>query len=367
MNAREWNAPLPFVLLLGLISMIIVILLPATKHSILVVWGGFSAIMTAVLVHELGHLAIGWLKGLKPEEMRVGPLKLTFQKGSVRLRANESWMFFGGVVRFSPPECRVPELTKKYALTFLAGPVASLALGLALFNFIIFFEPNLFFEMVALISLALGVTTIIPFSIPGGLQSDGYNFSVLTKGEQKAVILMATVLLQKEYLSAKRPAEWNEVVSEEAISSIYTRNSTTAEELAHETELRMLLYYYLMDTGKPNLALQIIEPVALSEKPIKSLPNSRIFIDGFYISHLILYSSDLEEKHNMLERIVQDLSKQEPYSYHKAWAAYLSAKGNFTEARQHLQQAQALMERWYKPFGSYYTEKNILSEIEKTM
>lgn len=367
MNARKWNAPLPFVLLLGLISMIILILLPAAKHSIIVVWGGFSAVMIVVLFHELGHLAIGWLKGLNPEEMRVGPLKLTFQKGLVRLRANESWMFFGGVVRFSPPECRVSELTKKYALTFLAGPVASLVLSLGLFIFMIFFEPNLFFEMVALISLALGVTTLIPFSIPGGLQSDGYNFSILTKGGHKAVILMATVLLQKEYLSAKRPAEWNEIVVEEAISSIYSMNSTTAEELAHETEIRMLLYYYLFDTGKPNLALQIIEPVALSEKPTKSLPNSRIFIDGFYISHLFLYSSDAEEKHSMLERIVKNMSKQEPYSYHKAWAAYLSAKRNFTEARQHLQQAQALMERWYKPYGTYFTEKNILSKIEKTM
>lgn len=364
MNMRK---PLPVVLLIGLISVIAVVLLPASKHAVALVWCSFSAIMTAVLVHESGHLTMAWLKGLIPEEMIVGPIKLIFDKGSVRIRANTSWMYFGGIVRLSPPDCKVSELSRKYALTFIAGPAASIVLWLVLFIFQLFFETNLFFEMAMMISFCLGIATIIPYAIPGGLHSDGYNFSLLKKGGARATLLMTTVLLQKEYLSSKRPSEWNETVIEEAVNSIHAANATTVTDLAHEAELRMLLYYYFVDIGQLDLALRMIEPVALSEKPAKGLPHSRNFIDSFYISHLILYSSDPAENHSKLERILESMSKQEPYSYHKAWAAYLSSKGNFAEAREHLQQAQALMERWYKPFGSYFTEKNILSKIEETL
>ncbi|MNT96743.1 hypothetical protein D3C72_2389130 [compost metagenome] len=90
-------------------------------------------------------------------------------------------------------------------------------------------------------------------------------------------------------------------------------------------------------------------------------------IDSLYAGHLLLQNPLDVTSCSEAERLIGSISKQEPYSYHKAWAAMLAAQGKTAEAAEHLSQARLLLERWFKPFGTYRFEQRILSQIENRL
>ncbi|NUU59119.1 site-2 protease family protein [Paenibacillus agri] len=324
----------------------------------------FSVFLLAVLVHESGHLLVGLGAGLHPKEMIVGPFRLLFTRHSLSLRPNHSWLHFGGTMRFAPGNDNLEKMAFKWSLMSLGGPIASLLTALLILIFPHFW--SFWTESLMGISIALGAATLIPLS-NGPSHSDGQLFLLLHKKSDRAKLLMAGVILQKDYLSERRPSEWNPGIITATVRLLESLPERTQEQLAEETELRMYLYCHFADKEQPDQALKYIRPIILTQHPSASISASRIMIDSSYASHLLLHPLYGAQSRQEAEVLVKSLSKREPYSYHKAWAAMLSVQGKKTEAAEHLHQAKLLLDRWFKPFGTYRLEQTILSEIENRL
>ncbi|MFD1267270.1 site-2 protease family protein [Paenibacillus motobuensis] len=364
MNIKRLLRPLPFFLILILIGVLTVLLFPASGKAITLAALIFSAFLFAVLAHESGHLLIGTLAGLKPEEMVVGPIMIVFTGGSIRLRPNNSWLRFGGTMRFTACSADLNAMARRWSWMALGGPAASLITALLILILPPFWP--LFKELLLWISLTLGAATIFPLS-NGSSHSDGKLFLLLHKRSARAHLLMAGVILQKDYLSERQPAEWNSEIINAAAQLLKGLPERTPEQLAEEIELRMYLYLHYADKGQPEEALKYIRPVCLTKHPYPAISVSRIMIDSLYAGHLLLYPPQDTRSCEEAEALVKSLPNNEPYSYHKAWAALLSVQGNKEEAMEHLSQARILLDRWFRPFGTYRLERNILSQIENQL
>ncbi len=90
-------------------------------------------------------------------------------------------------------------------------------------------------------------------------------------------------------------------------------------------------------------------------------------IDSFYAGHLLLHCPFDDTSYIEAEKLIRSISKQEPYSYHKAWAVLLTKQGKKAEAAQHLSQSRLLLDRWFSPFGTYRLEQSVLSQIENLL
>ncbi|MFD3261681.1 hypothetical protein ACE3MQ_24085 [Paenibacillus lentus] len=315
----------------------------------------------AILVHESGHLLVGAWAGLKPEEMIVGPFRMTFSGGSIRFRPNNRWERFGGTMRFSACSGNLDEMARKWSWMALGGPAANLLAGLLILSLLP--SSHLWTECLMWISFSLVAATLLPLSNGVG-HSDGKLFLLLRKKSARADLLMAGVILQKDYLSELRPAEWNSEVIAATVRLLNSLPERTPEQFIEESELRMFLYCHFADKEQPEEALKYIQPVSVTSPSPAVIPLNRIMIDSLYAGHLFLHSPHGDQSRQEAEAIVMNLPNNEPYSYHKAWAAMLSVQGKKEDASKHLSQAQILLDRWYKPFGAYRFEQVILSQIE---
>src|SRR5690606_8673546 len=115
--------------------------------------------------------------------------------------------------------------------------------------------------------------------------SDGRLFLILYKKSARASLLIAGVILQKDYLSERRPAEWNPRITDTAARLLCDLPERTLEQLAEESELRMFLYCHFADKQQPNEAVEYIQPVSLTKHPSAATPLSRIMIDSLYAVH----------------------------------------------------------------------------------
>ncbi|MNH92253.1 Peptidase family M50 [compost metagenome] len=364
MKLNRLLAPLPFLLTVSLLCLLTVLLFPASDKAVSYAAFIFSALMLAILVHESGHLLTGILCCLKPQEMIIGPLRLLFHGRRPRLAQNPSWLSFGGTMRFAASSDDLKDMALKWSRMSLGGPAASLLLSLLI---LFLNQPsNIWMQSLFWISLALGAATLAPFS-SGVSHSDGKLFFILHKPSVRADLLMANVILQKDYLSARPPGSWNTQVADAAGRLLDSLPDRTPQQLAEEGELRLFLYYHYADRQLPDKALGYIQTVAMSARPSGQLPAVRHMIDSLYIGHLLLQNPLDVTSCSEAERLIGSMSKQEPYSYHKAWAAMLAAQGKTAEAVEHLSQARLLLERWFKPFGTYRFEQRILSQIENRL
>lgn len=364
MNMKRLLSPLPFLLAVTLLCVLTALLLPPTGKLLSFAALIFSALLLAILVHESGHLLVGTWAGLKPDEMIVGPFRMILSGGSIRFRPNNSWLRFGGMMRLSACSGNLDEMARKWCWMALGGPAANLLVGLLIL--ILLPSSHLWTEFVMWTSFALGAVTLFPLSSGVG-HSDGKLFLLLRKKSARADLLMAGVILQKDYLSDRRPAEWNSDVIAATVRLLNSLPERTSEQLIEESELRMFLYCHFTDKEQPDEALKYIQPICLTPPTSAVIPLSRIMIDSLYAGHLLLHSPHSNQSQQEAETIVKALPNSEPYSYHKAWAAMLSVQGKKEEASEHLSRAHILLDRWYKPFGTYRFEQVILSQIENRL
>ncbi len=354
---------MPLLLALSILCMLTVLLYPSTGSAISLAAMIFSAFLLSVLIHESGHLLTGIALRLKPQEMIVGPFRLLFTERSLLLRFNYNWLRFGGTVRFGPSSDDPAKMAYKWSWMSLGGPAASLLTGLLI---PILGQPiHIWGEWLMWINLAIGAVTLAP--LPNGVgHSDGKLFMILVRKSARASLLMSSVILQKDYLSDRHPSEWNPGIIAAAVRLLDSLPERTSEQLAEESELRLFLCYHFADRKRPEQAVQYIQPVALSKRSSNPSP-IRSMIDSFYASHLLLRHPANEYSRHEAATIVEELPKREPYSYHKAWAAMLAVQGNKKEAEEHLSRASLLLDRWFKPFGTYHVERHTLLRIESLL
>jgi hypothetical protein len=82
-----------------------------------------------LLIHELGHVAGGWLAGYRLRELTVGPLTALRGDAGIRIAANRRLTHYGGLVRMMPSDA--VESRARTALQFACGPGASILVGVA--------------------------------------------------------------------------------------------------------------------------------------------------------------------------------------------------------------------------------------------
>lgn len=143
-----------------------------------------AGIFTAILIHEGGHILAGLIQGFKIELLTVCFLGLMRKDGKLKFFFNSNLQYFGGVASTSPSkEVRNPK--RAFAWILLAGPLASLLLGIGLL--LIFHYTSTWFDVYFAISGIISVLLFLATTLPsksGGFYTDRKRFQrLMNKGE----------------------------------------------------------------------------------------------------------------------------------------------------------------------------------------
>ncbi|WP_237981333.1 site-2 protease family protein [Bacillus thuringiensis] len=247
------------------------------------IWALLAIFLLVVIIHELGHVIFGIIGGLTFKFMTVGPITVQKEKGKVRIRENKLWAYFGGVAMLIPPSIVTPNLSKKWAWMTLGGPITSLLFGIT-FGYIYmvsYYQYLLYFSVFHFIIFAV---TIVP--IKGTLMSDGMQFLILIKDDEKAKQHVYNIQVSSELFSYKRPEDWDKRLIE-----------LSEEKLKEDKSIRdimsglMLVFYSRADQEGMERAIPYIEPIV--QLPVTK--ENKYFVSSFhswYLLYKALYQMD---------------------------------------------------------------------------
>lgn len=238
------------------------------------IWALFGIFLLVLAIHELGHVVFGLIGGLHFKFMTVGPITFQKEKGKVRIRENKLWMYFGGVAMLVPPSIETPNLSKKWAWMTLGGPITSLLFGIT-FGYIYmvsYYQYLLYFSVLHFVIFA---ATIIP--IKGTFLSDGMQFLILIKDDEKAKQHLYNIQVSSELFSYKRPKDWGKRLIE-----------ISEEKLKEDKSIRdimsglMLVFNARADQEGMERAIPYIETVV--QLPITK--ENKYFVSSFHSWYL---------------------------------------------------------------------------------
>lgn len=87
------------------------------------------SIFVVLGVHELGHLVVGLQQGFQLQLFVIGPLGIKREKNRIIYYFNKNLAYYGGICVTTPAEHH-PDNAKKFGRIILAGPIASILLGI---------------------------------------------------------------------------------------------------------------------------------------------------------------------------------------------------------------------------------------------
>ena len=170
---------------------------PGARMALLLV-GMFSiptAWWVAVAFHEAGHLLGAWLRGGRFLLYQVGPLRLQRTPAGLALMRNRGINVMGGLAASILPDRG--DLPARFRVLLAGGPLASLALAVTVFAFLLqtsdpevrvpWWDASLriFVVLTGLYSAIAFVITALPFE-QGGFRTDGRRFLILLKSGPEA-------------------------------------------------------------------------------------------------------------------------------------------------------------------------------------
>ena len=148
--------------------------------------------MVSTAVHEWGHVISGLAQGWKLLLITTGPFKLYRNdlNDKVRFGIEKNplyWCGVGGTVPTKKEDAKI----ETFAKILIAGPIASIILGLAAGITLIWYRP-FFLIFLAPVALGMGIACLIPGMKTGILYNDGSRHMRIKKGgqtylEEKAV------------------------------------------------------------------------------------------------------------------------------------------------------------------------------------
>ena len=133
-------------------------------------------------IHELGHLLVGLREGFQFQLFVVGPLGVRRGERGIEWYLNRDVNYYGGVAATSPRTDAENNATK-FARVLLAGPLASLLLGVALILLAWWLHSGVLAMVVytaGMISFAIFVATTVP-SRTGAFYTDRARYQRLTQ------------------------------------------------------------------------------------------------------------------------------------------------------------------------------------------
>lgn len=152
------------------------------------------SLFLVVLVHELGHLAGGRLRGMRFLLLIVGPLRLRRTVSGLKLDCFLRGDTFGGLAAAMPTKDRIG--AREFLPLVIGGPFASLLLALAGFATAYALDGRWAAHagILGVLSFLIFLVTAIPMRA-GGFLSDGMQFVELLRGgpavEQRTLLVAA--------------------------------------------------------------------------------------------------------------------------------------------------------------------------------
>jgi hypothetical protein len=161
-------------------------------------------LLPSLIIHELGHAAVGVWNGMRLLSLGIGPLKFTADSNG---KLSREWI--GGARAFAGYAMLVPPrdfAAWRMAMFAFAGPLtnfvqAALCFGLAALS------PAWLAALlhgVAVSATLLGVINLLPLEI-GGLQTDGKQVLDLSKGGESVRLRMAMIAAISESMRGVAP------------------------------------------------------------------------------------------------------------------------------------------------------------------
>ncbi|CUB10814.1 hypothetical protein BN2127_JRS1_02600 [Bacillus cereus] len=250
---------------------------------ILNLWAIVGISLLVLAIHELGHVVFGVIGGLTFKFMTVGPITVRKEKGKVRIRENKLWAYFGGIATLVPPSIETPNLSKKWAWMTLGGPITSLLFGMT-FGYIYMVSYYQYLLYFSFFHFAIFAVTIVP--IKGTLMSDGMQFLILIKDDEKAKQHLYNIQVSSELFSYKRPKDWDKRLIE-----------LSEEKLKEDKSIRdtmsglMLVFNARADQEGMERAIPYIETIV--QLPVTK--ENKYFVSSFhswYLLYRALYEMD---------------------------------------------------------------------------
>ena len=190
------------------------------------------------LWHELGHALAARLVNWRLLTIAAGPLALRQTPKGLRLARNPLNRAWGGFVYAIPRDDR--QLRRRRFVMVAGGPVASLLLALLAAAGLVASDGAgvwpVVASQVALMSLAIGVLTLVPHR-SGGLTSDGGQMWQLLRGGPGVEQRLATQLLLTALVGGVRPRDLDETLVARALAATDPPDATTAHYLAYWREM----------------------------------------------------------------------------------------------------------------------------------
>lgn len=149
-------------------------------------------ILTAILcylvsgiVHELGHIVVGLIKGWRFYLLVIGPLGITIdERNNLKFYLEKQVTMWGGVGCTLPKEADENNI-EIWSKVLLGGPLASIIMGV-IFLPLGVISKNIVFLLLGAMPLAMGIVCILPLPLKTGiLYTDGGRWSRLHKGGQE--------------------------------------------------------------------------------------------------------------------------------------------------------------------------------------
>jgi hypothetical protein len=293
-----------------------------------------ASIFGAILVHELGHLAVGRIVGFHFNSIRVGWLSLAFEYGKLKLRVRRDFHIAGyaGIQTDG-----VRRIRKRLAWFILGGPAANLLSVVAVVLIVNAFNLNdPSFEtpagVFAFMSLLIGLTSLAPYG--HRQRSDGARLMMLKTSREKTTRWLCLCALARQYRLGKGPKSWNAHWIKQATA---IRDSTTDEQAA-----RWLAYLAASDRKQADPAAYNLERCL--ELAGQSVATVRDTLALEAAVHTAWFRNDADKSARWLAQVKSP--KQVPKLMQLRGAVALAcAKGDFDGAIATWKDGQAMIAR----------------------
>ena len=282
-----------------------------------------------IVVHEGGHALAGRLIGWNVYLAGVGPLLVRFRPFAVRMGRVPGRQYFGWVLA-APPS--LAKRTRTRLIWFyLGGALANVATALstaAIFAFSPGASAKGAAAAIIAMSLAVGLSTLVPFYRKKVARSDGAKIVALFRKPQTLVeydVALTNVVLL--YMSGTRPSLWSEAL----VAVLEAGSADDAKDAAADTYL-FERYFFTGDFARARAVLD--RSLARAEK----LSLDR---DGFHIADAFL-AALVERDAVHAEAALARVQKPEghKFSYARAEAAIAIAHGDRAGALEALRAAR---------------------------
>jgi hypothetical protein len=189
------------------------------------------------LWHELGHALAARLVNWRLLTIAAGPLALRQTPKGPRLAGNPLSRAWGGFVYAIPRDDH--QLRRRRFVFVAGGPVASLLLALLAALMALATSAGVLSfvaSMVALLSLAIGVMTLVPHRAEG-LTSDGGQMLQLWRGGPRVEQRLAIQLLMTALVGGLRPRDLPDALFDRALTATEPEEAIGAHHLAYWRDL----------------------------------------------------------------------------------------------------------------------------------